>query len=340
MASFDCAAEALLDLVADELRVEHRDSRKKPRFNGLYPKSPAGRRFVRGFGIIKHLELLEHALPDEEADRVKTFHRRRRHYSSVAKPEQADPKSVAIARFVDYVNECLSGQSRQLTPKARQMLGAYVSEIVDNAEEHPGMSDWTITGYLDTSDAMQVCTLSIFNFGNTIADTLKALEPQSYTAVQIAPYLEIHRRRSLFSPAWREQDLLTLVALQGHVSSKNESDANHRGQGTVNFIEFFQRVHAECSRHGSGARMAIVSGGTHILFDGAYKLSEDEQGRKRIAFNTNNSLYEKPDSNYVRSLGSVTFPGTIISIQFAISDDAVTTTEPAARGESHEPSSN
>jgi hypothetical protein len=62
--------------------------------------------------------------------------------------------------------------------------------------------------------------------------------------------------------------------------------------------------------------MAILSGNTHIMFDGAYKMKNDPTGRQVIAFNQNNDLNEPPDDKYVTHLGKANFPGVIIGIRF------------------------
>ena len=68
--------------------------------------------------------------------------------------------------------------------------------------------------------------------------------------------------------------------------------------------------------------MAMLSGDTHILFDGTYRMGPDSTGRDVLAFNQSNSLAEPPDSNYVRHLQGVRFPGTVVSIRFPLQQTA------------------
>jgi hypothetical protein len=122
----------------------------------------------------------------------------------------------------------------------------------------------------------------------------------------------MHSGTKLFSQSWRQSDLLTLIALQGHVSSKNVSKDNTRGQGMGDLIDFFQRVHQECSENGSiKAKMAIVSGGTYILFDGTYKMREVTGRGKVIVFNVANDPYQKPDPAYVKPLENFISPAQL-----------------------------
>ena len=213
---------------------------------------------------------------------------------------------------------CLKRVKRRLKPAGRMNLANYVAEILNNAEEHAGLVDWTIQGYLDTSLVVPICEIALFNFGRSFADTFRDLPRDSYTWTQIGRYIEIHRTARLFRRNWQEEDLLTVVALQPHVSSKNTIETDTRGHGTVELIDFFQRVHQECTKQNAGAEMGIVSGSTYIRFDGRYKLQDGGEGRRVIAFNADNSLMQQPDPKYVRSLGQVRFPDTIISIRFPL----------------------
>lgn len=124
---------------------------------------------------------------------------------------------------------------------------------------------------------------------------------------------------------------MTLIALQGYVSSKNIDESTDRGQGTVDLIEFFQNVSKECLPEPSKkARMAIISGSTHIYFDGTHHIKQDETGKEVIAFNANNSLNDKPEKKYVRKMKDVSFPGTIIAARFPISERSTEIRETSA----------
>jgi hypothetical protein len=119
----------------------------------------------------------------------------------------------------------------------------------------------------------------------------------------------------IYLPIWQEESLWTLYALQEGVSRfRNTVGHIDRGNGTVKMIEFFSEL-------ASGRpQMALISGRTHILFDGKYRISPievDGEIRKVIAFNNNNDLRERPDPDYVRTLRNH-FPGTLISLRFQL----------------------
>ncbi|MFM0060611.1 hypothetical protein PQR64_33810 [Paraburkholderia phytofirmans] len=316
----DLAANAVLDLVASELSTEARQRGSKIRFFGRYPIPTHLKRFVQCIGIVKQLSIAHEVPSPEEKNGVRIFDKRKRHYHDPIDPTQADFKSRVAVDFVDHINGCLNDHGRALTPAAVHKLCVYIGEILGNAEDHAGFEDWTIQGYLDNAVDTPMCEIAIFNFGASIAETLSGLPADCYTWRQISSYVLMHRGAKLFRVGWRERDLLTLIALQGNVSSKNHSEKDTRGQGTVDLIEFFQKVYEECAKDSrESAKMAILSGSTHILFDGKYRLGGSSARGKVIAFNAENTLYKQPDSSYVRSLGALKFPGTIISIRFPLS---------------------
>ena len=74
--------------------------------------------------------------------------------------------------------------------------------------------------------------------------------------------------------------------------------------------------------------MSIVTGNTHIVFDGTYKLSQVTDDLKLegdeqliIAFNDENSLQSPPDPKSVRWMGKSFFPGVAISIRFPLNEE-------------------
>jgi hypothetical protein len=336
---YDLSANGILDILVDELSIEARRTGRKLRWRGTYPKDPTIRRFVQAMGVIKRLKI-EHEYPEpREAAKLELFDARSKHYIRALRPKYADKKAHVTRAFADHVNRCLQRVSRELTPDARSRLCQYVGEIIDNAEEHAGMFDWTIQGYLDTHTSTPVCEISIFNFGKSISETLSSLPEDSYTKTHIKKYIDLHSDRGLFRKNWRKDDLYTLIALQGNVSSKNYSEDDTRGNGTVDLIEFFQKVHDECrgaTNESSKleARMAIVSGSTYILFDGKYRMAPTANGNRVIAFNATNDLTAVPDANYVRPIEGVMFPGTVIGIQFSLKTDDSQVVQSV--GESHD----
>lgn len=317
--SQDLGAHAILDKLVDEMALQAQFRGERIAWRGDYPKDQAQARFVKAMGIIRQLRISHEYLQPKDLQKITIFERSCKHHRVSSNPRVKDEKSNAVERFVDYVNGCLNKEKKQLTPIARHHLCSYVSEVIDNAEQHAGFGDWGIKGYLDTAAESPQCEIVIFNFGKTISQTLDELPRDGYTWQQIGPYLDLHQRQGWFSPRWRKEDLLTVLALQPAVSSKNNSESTTRGNGTTELIGFFQKMSEE--RHlgfGSKTHMYIISGTTRIVFDGRYRLGPSPAGRSLLAFNEGNDLSQPPDRSCVMPLKTSMFPGTIIGLKFPI----------------------
>ena len=319
MVNVDLAAETILDLVAEEIEREYKSRNKKLQFKGYYPNSERLQRLLKGIGIIQSLHIKHEYLPPSQKSKVEVFVRK-------AKKLGTDVGSLSYVeltakKFVDHINKCLKRINKELTEDAIDRLSTYTGEIIGNAEEHSGENSWRITGYYDHHDESHLCEITIFNFGKTFADTFTELTKESFAYQAVSPYIRKHKMNNLFNSGWNENDLLTLVALQGDISSKNVSKDDTRGNGTVEMIEFFDRVCREISLNDSAPEMAVISGNTHIRFDGNFPLVDDDSGRKIIAFNNQNDLNYPPDAQYVSNLAPLYFPGTLISIRFTLSEN-------------------
>ena len=325
MTNVDLAAESILDIVTAEIGREYKSKSKKLQFSGYYPRLERLQRLLRGIGIIKSLNIEHEYLPQSQESKIEVFVRN-------AKEQPADvgsPSYVELTAkyFVDHINKCLKRIKRELTDGAVDRLSTYTSEIIGNADEHSEENSWFVAGYYDHHDESHLCEIAIFNFGKAFAETFIDLPKDSFAYQTVSPYILKHKTNNFFNSGWDEKDLLTLVALQGDISSKNTSEEDTRGNGTVEMIEFFDRISKECSGDDSAPEMAIISGGTHIKFDGKYPLVDDDSGRKIIAFNSQNDLAHPPDARYVSNLAPLYFPGTLISIRFILSENQILETE-------------
>ena len=320
LVAYDLASEQILDHLSDEIRKERDGQKPQLRHQGAFPTDERCARFIKGIGIIRKLGLDSRYLSDQEKDKLEIFDRSDSSaFRELKKASEKTTRDTAIEMFVEHFDKCLGHSGFELTAEGRQELGVVTGEVIDNAIEHSKGDGWVVAGYLDTSDDAFSCEIAIFNFGHSMAETLSDLPDDHFTTKQIAPYIDEHKTRGLFRRGWTEDDLRTLVALQENISSKNSSTLDTRGSGTIDLIEFFQGVYDECgSKCESMPKMAILSGSTHILFDGRYRLSPDSSGRNVIAFNESNTLEAPPDRSCITHLSDHFFPGTIVSIQYPL----------------------
>lgn len=320
--SYDLAAEQLLDHLAEEIRGERIRQKPKVRLLGAFPSDAKSSRFIRGIGILRKLGIADRYMSASEKKTLEIFDRMDNNaLRKIRKSSEVTARDSAVERFTDHIENCLNRFGHRLTGQGRQDLGVVSGEVIDNAVEHSQGDGWVIAGYLDTNDPDNICEIAIFNFGISIAESLRALPIDHFTHKLIKPYIDAHSHQGLFGTGWTKDDLLTLVALQDNISSKNESNADTRGGGTIDIIEFFQQIYDECgSTCKSKPKMAILSGRTHIVFDGKYKLKPDKHGRPVIAFNKENRLDLEPDRSYFTHLKKYPFPGTAVCIRFPLQD--------------------
>lgn len=320
--SIDLAAEVVLDRVVEDLISDFGRRHKPLLTRGKLPDDKNIQTYLRAIGLIDALKIKSHLLSDEELAGLKVFSRQSKAAARLNRIDVTDFKEAVLLRLVDYLEKCLAAHNRALNAKAKAELIEYAGEILGNAEDHSGMDDWTVVGYLDTTNEVHWCDLAIFNYGTTIAQSFEALPPDSFARKSIEPYVEGHASRGVIRMGRSRSDLITVAALQGNISSKNRTEADTRGRGSVDLIEFFQRMVDSFEINGGAhPEMAILSGSTHIYFDGTYRMKADAQtGRSIIAFNAENDLMIPPDSLHVRDLGRRRFNGCIIGIRFPITD--------------------
>jgi hypothetical protein len=329
LVGYDLGANALLSVLVAELSTEGRRIGRLTRWSGTLPRDVSINRFIRSMSIIKRLKVKEGESIALESNKLRVYEYRCRDYVRNMRPRELDRKGRVSVEFANHINNCLATVGKTLTVQARSLLCTYVGEIIDNAEQHSHLHDWVVHGYLDTNVEVPMCEVVIFNFGDSISESFLALPPSSYARERVQPYLERHRNSGWFSADWQEEDLLTVLALQQGISSRSQSGGDTRGNGSVELIEFFQKMHSEWSNGGaSEPRMLIVSGATCLDFDGKYRMRNNQDGLKVIAFNAENDLMNRPERSHVRRLDRARFPGTMISLRFALPAASQAVAEP------------
>ena len=232
--------------------------------------------------------------------------------------EMGKSKDVA-SKAVEYFEAIYLHEGYPLGKRALNRLGVMIGEVVENATHGGVDSRWYTLGHYQISEGMNYgeCLLVFFNFGKTIAQSMK--NPDMIPEVRSALARLISKHTSWFKRDWDEENLLTLYALQDGVSSMRRKEVEpDRGTGSIKLIDNFLEIGQ--TYQGIKPSMSITSGKAHIVFDGKYRLKQKTIGgeiRQTIAFNIQNDLEYPPDSNYVRSLETV-FPGTVISLRFYI----------------------
>ena len=303
----DHGAEAVASVLGQAVATVRRK-----RLSGWYPQDPILQRIVASVGMPSILGLTN---PDPGLLVFPLCHGRKG--TSLVHTTSAEK---ATSRLVEYINRCLARYGHTLTVQGRKHHADLVGEVLANAEAHSGRPDWWVAAYLMPNDDGNWghCHITIFGFGESLAESLKRLPPNARLRRKITDRVRQHTR--WFSSRWREDDLWTLYALQGKVSRQNTDRhiIGDRGQGTAEMIQAF---HDLSGSRISKPKMCLLSGHTHILFDDRYRMERPAaQSARVIAFNASNSLAKPPDSRYVRHM-TRRFPGTLVSLRFILDEE-------------------
>lgn len=312
-------ADSILGVILSEIKQELRFV-YGTYIKGYKPKSKEIQKIMDEVGSVRALFMdVEEEIRITFDSKAKVFRHRHRPSDQGQETASFDPSSSVISEFSDHLNQSLSIIGRKLSVDGRSSFCHYAAEVIDNVKEHAGLNEWVVVGYSDPEAKIPTYRCVIFCFGKTIAQTFQELPEDSYPRRLIEPYLRIHRGGALFTEDWREEDLITLIALQGDVSSKSIDESSDRGQGTVELIEFFQKICGECGLRGLPTEMNIISGGTRIRYDGRYSMQfREDLNRDVIAFNFENDLLKRPDRTAVVSQKGSNFPGTLITVELPL----------------------
>lgn len=316
---FDQSASRSIDLCAltvmEAIALEA-DSIRNLDFSGAYPTDTGLREIVDATGLPQALKVSgPTASHFRVLDLISAIDRGTR-------GRRSSPPELYASQITEYFRECFADFNYRLNSDAQRLLASGLGEMLGNAEEHSHGGPWYAKAYLrrPTGRDYGDCHLVVFNLGPTIADTLGQLDAKAPVRTTIEQIVRKHRGPSL-SRRFHDEEIWTVLALQEGVSNKKPDwvgIGSHRGTGTVEIIEMFQDLGRTVSDH-ERPMMAILSGRTHILFDGRYRmadvLSPNGDLWQRIAFNKANDIWLPPDKEVVRRLKRP-FPGTLISMRF------------------------
>ncbi|WP_164097759.1 hypothetical protein [Serratia marcescens] len=330
-AKYHClGAECLLGLVVTEARKSNVNFDSNVIVNGIYPKKQYHREIIKSIGIVKEMDEANPGLLKDFTNKNDNPKQRVFKVDSIGKEDPSafaqDRKNKTAESFSAYINKCLNDHDLKLKDAAEKHLTSCMGELIDNAERHCGLSQrprWFVRGYVNNNALHPVCELAIINFGQTIAETFDNLPEDHYSmSIQVKPYVSKHlNKKGMF-----KEGLVTVAALQGRVSCKNITDSDSSGTGTIELLKFFQDMHDSMVRirgiEMDKPEMSLISGKTHIAFDGRYPLickleDDDESEIYSYPFNRE-GLATAPDRAYLKEMKNAYFPGVMVNIRFPL----------------------
>lgn len=270
---------------------------------GDFPADDSVKEIFIFSGLPKHLDLLKGTSPQVET--LNPF-------------DTINDTNLETHKIIEYYNNCLRRNGFQLNNKGMIYFHKLINEIVDNARIHSGYKDKFYCGGFYSHNTKKG-QLSIISFGDTIYESLNSDSTSENIKEKIREY--INDQKKFYDFSYNEEMSWTVFALQYKISRLNSVETPDRGTGTIQFIEAFMDMGQTIQN--DKPTMSLVSGNTHILFDGTYTLKEQiisNEKVKVIAFNRSNNLKDKPDKNYVKDL-NIKFPGVIINIEFFVDSE-------------------
>lgn len=195
----------------------------------------------------------------------------------------------------------------KLSQETHSAIHSVISEQFDNIYQHAiNAKHADLCGMFDKKT--NTVSILIFNFGPTIADTLRGEKLPLHVRQYRDNLISTYKQKGFLNLAqsFSEENALTLLALQEGISSKLDADET-RGYGLMDFIE-------HCFELSSETKVVIISGQTTIRINETYKIQKKTiLGRERrvLSFNNEGDIMSKPDKNHVLNHGAF-FPGVII----------------------------
>ncbi|EMM9996247.1 hypothetical protein JAG49_002516 [Morganella morganii] len=304
--------------------------------NGIYPKDDQYLEIIRDIGLVKEINNISPGKVLDTTEASKKTNPKKRIFcaDSIGKEDASayahDRKNITAEKFTKYINDCLNDHDLKLVSEAEKHLTSCMGELLDNAERHCDLEQrprWYLRGFVNNNVRYPICELAVFNFGKTIDETFDNL-PENHFSLnkQVIPYVEKHiSKKGMF-----REGLITVAALQGRVSCKNETETDSSGTGTIELLKLFQDMHDSLKQMGRDIKgcikMTLISGNTHINFDGSYQLkkklvNDAESDIFTYPFNEI-GLESEPDRTYLKRMKNARFPGVMINIRFPLPENA------------------
>lgn len=319
----EIAASTIMDLLIINLKKFSTIYRWDLHLEGQLSKVVHVNEILQASGLLKHLDV---SIAQYDKSKIKCLELIKGGSVNSGISFMSMDTGEAATRITQYFNECLSTMGVEFSEDGNDSISQIVSEVIANCKEHGGdFHQWFALGHYSTTlssprEEFGKCSIVIFNFGQTIYEgfLLPTSSPDIINSLKAKS--DLHMKKGYFlTHRWEEESLWTLYSLQEGISRDRDTSPEKpgRGVGTIKLIESFQRFGNTST--GKNAKMAIISGGTYIYFDGKFrmqkKVMDNLETRMVIAFNENNDLDIPPNPNYVKKLKNF-FPGTIITMDF------------------------
>lgn len=247
--------------------------------------------------------------------------------------ETAEEKTAE--QFSDTFNEWLRQLPTplELTDRAYVDVNTIFGELLDNATRHSDLKTfdgaWHIAGFMERiqagmpdnpSDADKyICHFAVISLGNTIYESLLTAPKEIIDPVKRYCSNANGQLKKGQEP-FTDENLWTVCAIQDGISRAPNAEGAKGGFGLMSSLVKLLNTFAVPQDTENAPKMTIVSGNSCIMIKYPYSNYTEKNGKRSLAFNSDNSLDRAPDANHVLSL-SRRFPGTLITVRFVMDGD-------------------
>lgn len=320
------SSESLLGILGAEIDDIRTSTGCRAHIDGYIHHSPSNSALIENTSLVAEIEdgkIL--GKPSAPIEKIFSFKKDNKLFQSPSMTAD-DIKNETAKECIDQLCEGLVQLRAKLNKDVADELKMCLGEILDNAQEHCHRTSptWYVRSYLNTNeDCERYFELMVMNIGASISETFQMLNDGSLAKQDAMNYANAH------SKIFHIEELITVAALQGNVSSKKDEEVT-RGQGTVRLIETFENIskaYARLRGEGKASKknkpiMNIISGSSVIRFDGRYHSHKIEHSDGSedvyITFNNENSLQLAPDRSSVIRMSKAYFPGVMINIRIPL----------------------
>lgn len=238
-----------------------------------------------------------------------------------------NPKSVACKKVADFINTSGEPFGVSLTPDSRNALEGFVSEVLNNAEDHSlRNSEWYVNGISfnfnkNDTEVVEV-NLAIINIGLSMYDGFEETKVKNISIYnKLDSLYEEHKRQFSLLRHFEREQLFMLYMLNEGISRLKYEDSS-RGNGTMNFIESFISLGSFGDENTNfSPKLNVISGHTVLTCDNKYKPFVNKT-LHQISLNRDQDIHKLPDNDYL-SYAQESFPGTILEAKIYLNKEHI-----------------
>lgn len=236
-------------------------------------------------------------------------------------------KPATCARIAEFVQSASDPYGYMLVDEARSLIESYVSEVLNNAEDHSfRRSEWYVNGmaFKEVQHGVDIIevNLAIMNIGLSMYEGFEETKKEnSKNYSKVENLYNIHKKKFNFFNQYSRETLYMLYMLNEGISRLKYKDES-RGNGTMSFINAFMTLGDYGEKNPDFApSLGIISGHGVLAFDSKYRPYKNGDFHQ-ISLNKEQNIRELPDKRCLITNNEY-FPGTILECKIYLNKEHI-----------------